>query len=383
MGAVVLPQLGEKMIVDQIDDDSGKAPSLRSHQRFQAFGQRMFVGEAVDGAMTDDALHHTEWKLDRPGSPGHEVSEQIADSRQCLVFSQKKMGQVIQSGASLESRKLDPAMRAFRYPAGWRKIAAVRWIWCNGDFHDGPLAVSPADRGLTHGLGLFETVLAVDGEPVALDLHLARMKEGAGRLGWALGDEDFGEVIPELLHRKGLEKGRARVRIAMTAGAGELHDPGRGMDALLWITASASLPPPAAVSLATAAFARNERSPLAGLKCASYAENVLALAQARRAGADEPLFFNTRSELCEAATANVFLVKDGVIFTPPLESGCLPGTMRQRVMARAAVTECVLTERDVVEADEVFLTSAIRGVVPVARIDGRELALGPVSGRLA
>lgn len=273
-------------------------------------------------------------------------------------------------------------MRAFRRPAGWRKIAAVSWIWCNGEFLDGPLAVSPGDRGLTNGLGLFETVLALDGKPVALDLHLARMKTGAARLGWSFDDADFEHEIPKLLARKGLEEGRVRVRIAMTAGAGDLRDLARGADGLMWITAASCPPPAKSVTLATSAFPRNERSPLAGLKCASYAENLLALDEARRAGADEPLFYNTRGEVCETATANVFLVKDGAIFTPPLTSGCLPGTMRQRVMREANVKEVVLTDSDVASADEVFLTSAIRGVVPVTEIDGRRISAGPVAARL-
>jgi branched-chain amino acid aminotransferase len=258
----------------------------------------------------------------------------------------------------------------------------VSWIWCNGDFLDGPLAVSPADRGLTNGLGLFETVLALDGKPVALDLHLARMAAGAARLRWSFEEKGIQAAITGLLERCGLVSQRARVRIAMTAGAGDLRDMARGADALTWIVAAASLSPPESVTLATSAFPRNERSPLAGLKCASYAENLLALDEARRAGADEPLFFNTRGELCETATANVFLVKNGEIFTPPLSSGCLPGTMRQRVMQQVKVKEAVLTEAEVASADEVFLTSAIRGVTSVSQIDERRSSAGRVASSL-
>jgi branched-chain amino acid aminotransferase len=271
---------------------------------------------------------------------------------------------------------------AFRRSARWSKLAAVSWIWCNGDFLDGPLAVSPADRGLTNGLGLFETVLALDGKPVALDLHLARMAAGAARLRWSFEEKGIQAAITGLLERCGLVSQRARVRIAMTAGAGDLRDMARGADALTWIVAAASLSPPESVTLATSAFPRNERSPLAGLKCASYAENLLALDEARRAGADEPLFFNTRGELCETATANVFLVKNGEIFTPPLSSGCLPGTMRQRVMQQVKVKEAVLTEAEVASADEVFLTSAIRGVTSVSQIDERRSSAGRVASSL-
>lgn len=261
----------------------------------------------------------------------------------------------------------------------------MSWIWCNGSYLEGPLAVSPADRGLTHGLGVFETVLALDGQVVALDLHLARMKDGAARLGLEAGkllDDQIARAVTGLLERLGLATGRARIRLALSAGAGDLRCLEPGSDPLLWMTAAACPPPPESLTLVTAAFPRNERSPFSGIKCASYAENLIALDQARRAGADEALFFNTRGELCEAATANVFLIRDGEVLTPPLSSGCLPGTMRARVMARIPVTEQALTGADLSRADEVFLTSATRGVVPVVKVDGRGLRAGPVAAGL-
>lgn len=266
-----------------------------------------------------------------------------------------------------------------------RHAAPVSWTWFNGAFLDGPLAVSPADRGLTHGLGVFETLLALEGQPVALDLHLARMRDGAERLGLEFGRLSEAEILAGmsgLLERAGLSAGRARIRLALSAGAGDLRRLEAGSDPLLWMTAAACPPPPESVTLVTADFPRNERSPLSGIKCASYAENLVALDQARRAEADEVLFYNTRGELCEAATANVFLVRDGEVLTPPLSSGCLPGTMRARVMARIAVEEQRLTAADVAAADEVFVTSATRGVVPVVRVDGRVLAAGRVAAGL-
>jgi branched-subunit amino acid aminotransferase/4-amino-4-deoxychorismate lyase len=262
------------------------------------------------------------------------------------------------------------------------RLPGVSWIWCNGEFLEGPLAVSPVDRGLTHGLGLFETLLALDGVPVAPDLHLARMRAGAERLGLdagQLGDREIAAAMSGLLARSGLDRGRARVRLALSAGAGELRHLAAGSGALRWITVAACPPPPESLVLVTAGFPRNERSPLAGLKCASYAENLIALDEARRAGADEVVFFNSRGELCEAATANLFLVRDGEVLTPPLSSGCLPGTMRARVLARMPVTERSLTAADLAAADEVFVTSATRGVVPVVEVDGRVLPVGEVA----
>lgn len=228
-------------------------------------------------------------------------------------------------------------------------------------------------------------MLALDGIPVALELHLTRMKAGAECLGLdgaKLGTGSIAAAMMGLLERAGLDRGRARVRLALSAGAGDLHRLEAGSDGMTWITVAACPPPPESVTLVTADFPRNERSPLAGIKCASYAGNLLALDRARRAGADEAVFFNTRGELCEAATANVFLVRGGEISTPPLASGCLPGTMRSRVMAMTAVNEVVLTAADLGVADEMFVTSATRGVVPVVRMDGRALPAGPVAAGL-
>jgi branched-chain amino acid aminotransferase len=261
----------------------------------------------------------------------------------------------------------------------------VSWTWCNGEFIDGPLAVSPADRGLTHGLGVFDTLLAIDGRPVALEMHLERMRTGVERLGWLAKDlrtVRMEEAIAGLLKREELENGRARVRIAMTAGPGDLRTLDRGRNPLVWITASVAPPPPESIALVTAPFPRNEASPLAGIKCASYAENLVALDYARRNAADEALFYNTKGELCEGTTSNVFLVKHGKVFTPPLSSGCLPGTMRARVIVRCRelgipLVEDVLTEADVKGAKEVFVTSSTRGVVAVRKVDGNPVHACP------
>ncbi len=266
----------------------------------------------------------------------------------------------------------------------------VSWIWCNGEYLDGPLAVSPGDRGLTHGLGIFETLLALGGRPVVLEMHLERMRAGAERLGWetgALGTVRMEEAIRGLLQRRELCAGRARVRIALSAGEGDLRDLRQGPHSLLWITAAAAPPPPESLAMITAPFPRNEASPLAGIKCASYAENLAALDLARRRGADEALFYNTKGELCEGTTSNVFLVKAGRVLTPPLSSGCLPGTMRARVLARCRelgipAAEEVLAAADLAAADEVFATSATRGVVAVKSVDGAAMRTGDTAARL-
>lgn len=252
-------------------------------------------------------------------------------------------------------------------------------IWCNGQWIE-PLdfSIATTDRGLIHGLGLFETLLAVDGRPVFAEHHLKRFTSGCERLGWRMETTDLAAVMCELLHHNHLGTGRARIRLALTAGSGVIGDLTLGGDCLLWMTATAAAEPPATTSVNVSQFTRNEHSPLAGLKCASYAENHVALDRARRLGFEETLFCNNAGHLCEAATSNVFLVKDGSLRTPALDCGCLPGITRAVVSGLAAklgisCDEAQLIKADLHSAEGIFLTSSTRGVMGVSRLEERAL----------
>lgn len=264
----------------------------------------------------------------------------------------------------------------------------MKRIWCNGEWLDPrDFRCSPTDRGLIHGLGLFETMLAIDGQLMFADRHLARLRSGHEKLGWPFEFPDFPEIAAALLAENGLGTGRARVRLTVTAGSGSIRDLTPGSDRLVWMSASPALTPPESLAACLSPWPRNEFSPLAGLKCASYAENPIALDHARRQGFDETIFLNTSGHLCEAATANLFLVKNGALFTPSLESGCLPGITREVILELAEeigmpceVGAFALNHLE--SAAEMFLTSSAGGVMPVSRIGDRELASGPVSLRL-
>jgi branched-chain amino acid aminotransferase len=246
-------------------------------------------------------------------------------------------------------------------------------IWRNGQWTEAEvLEIAPRDRGLLHGLGLFETLLAIDGRAVFADRHLARLQASCKRLGWNPEVPDI--TGPVSSHGRG----RVRIRLTLTGGSGPLHDLSHGADHLWMLAASPVAEAPAPTSVNVSPFTRNEHSPLAGLKCASYAENLVALDHAGRLGFGETLFFNKAGHLCEAATANVFLVKEGTLRTPALDCGCLPGITRAVVIGLAArlgipCMETRLTTDDLHSADGMFLTSSIRGVTGVTRLEQRTL----------
>lgn len=260
----------------------------------------------------------------------------------------------------------------------------MAFFWCNGEWIEaGEFSLLPTDRGVILGLALFETMLAVDGEPKFVTSHLRRWRESCTRLGWKIPELDLAEIGSELLRKNDLTQGRGRLRLTMTAGSGSIFDVSSGADAKTWITATPADEPPEDVAVLVSPWKRNAASPLAGLKTASYAENILALDHARKEGFGETLFLNTKDRLCEAATSNVFIVRGERVLTPSLESGCLPGVARSVVidLVRKQGLECLETtlERiDLENADEIFLTSAIRGPVPVSRLDQRPFSGTPV-----
>jgi len=127
-------------------------------------------------------------------------------------------------------------------------------------------------------------------------------------------------------------------------------------------------------------WVRNERSPVAGLKTTSYAENVVALAYARERGATEAILANTLGNLCEGTGSNVCYVIDGEARTPTLASGCLAGVTRALVVDWCGVREVDESMSVLDEAEEIFLVSTTRDVQPVSRLDDRELGdPGPVT----
>lgn len=260
-------------------------------------------------------------------------------------------------------------------------------IWCNGRVVDaGDFRIGSDDRGLTHGFGLFETLLAIDGSPVFAEDHLRRLRDSCAHFGWdpPLPDRT---AIAALLAANGLQSGRARVRLAVSAGRGALNGTAAGADQTVWMSTHASPEPPSQVAVNLSPWPRNEHAALAGLKSACYAENLLALARAASEGCAETLFLNTAGQLCEAATANVFIVRDGVLLTPPPRSGCLPGLTRSRILRLAAALgischESDLFTHDLETADELFLSSSVRGLTAVSTLCGRPLRIGPVTTAL-
>jgi branched-chain amino acid aminotransferase len=250
-------------------------------------------------------------------------------------------------------------------------------LWVNGALTDADDArVSVFDHGLTVGDGIFETVKAVHGQPFALTQHLDRLTRSARGLGLPDPDHDeVGHACAAVLEANPMALGR--LRITYTGGTSPLGSDRGTEGPTLVVALGETERRPDTTAAITVPWTRNERGALAGLKTTSYGENVVALARASEQGASEALFTNTVGQLCEGTGSNVFVVLDGELYTPPLSSGCLAGITRALTVEWAGARETDLPFDVLDRADEVFLTSTLRDVQAVGRIDGRVLAHAP------
>jgi branched-chain amino acid aminotransferase len=256
-------------------------------------------------------------------------------------------------------------------------------VWVNGDLVDpSARAVSAIDHGITVGDGVFETAKVVDGSVFALTRHADRLDRSLDGLGLPPADRSVIERGIAAVLEDTVEFGR--LRWTVTAGVGPLGSD-RGDSGYTYIVTVGPMPrPPVSGGLVVVPWTRNERAATAGLKTTSYADNVVALAHAKQRGATEAIFANTRGELCEGTGSNIFVVLDDEIVTPPLESGALAGITRALVLQWCREDGIPIREESLpidvlAEADEVFITSSTRDVMAVHRIDGREVAVGPVT----
>jgi branched-chain amino acid aminotransferase len=265
----------------------------------------------------------------------------------------------------------------------------VSHVWIDGLLvEERDARVSPLDRGLLVGEGVFETLRIYGGQPFAWRRHLDRLEASARGLGLPAPERGRLRVAAaELLAIDGVDEGR--LRITITGGPGALGPEDAGGPPTVIVAAAPIGPAPGPGAVVVVPWPRNERGATAGLKTISYAENVRARAYANERGATEAVFANTRDELCEATGSNVFVVSAGVVRTPPAGAGCLLGVTRALVLELCAAEgvvaeEVALPVSALAAADEAFLTSTTREVQAIAGVDDSPLpvAPGPVTARL-
>ena len=248
------------------------------------------------------------------------------------------------------------------------------WCW-TGEQFESCASIPLTDRGFRYGMSVFESLRVTRGEPEFFDQHAARLVQAAAEREFALEEAALSKVAGLFSELSGF------ARIYVTAGDGGpavVADQPR-----VYVFIEDRTPPDDDDVWEIGLHDESYTAPFGGLKTANYWFNCDAFTRARRRGFDETLLFNDRAELVSASMANVFLVRDDQIVTPPRSSGARSGVIREWVIGRRKVEERRLRREDVVNADEIFLTNSWIGVRPVATVEGRALGHRFIAPRLA
>ena len=263
-------------------------------------------------------------------------------------------------------------------------------VYVNGTITPAHQAVVPVyDHGFLYGEGVYETLRTYNRTPFLYDRHMRRLRGSAARLHLQVpfSDEALAGWIQDTVAAAG-ELREAYIRILLTRGVGELtYDVGATPTPTLVVIAKPLEEPPARVeqqgiTISLVEILRNHPGSVNPIiKSNNLLNNAIAMQQANEHGAEEALMCNYRGELSECSQSNFFLVRGGVVLTPPSDAGLLEGITRAFLFelgrdAGIDVREAVLRPADLDTADEAFITGTTREVSPVVRIDDRVIGNG-------
>jgi branched-chain amino acid aminotransferase len=266
--------------------------------------------------------------------------------------------------------------------------------------NDGLIAAEDArisiyDAGLLHGVGVFETIRSYEGVIFRLEDHLERMFRSADELGFIVTQnrEEVAGWLDVLLEANDLQD--ARIRLTMTRGnlrQVSEEDPGQSV---MFATATAMTPYPAelyqrGMTVIVSDYKQNPADPTVRHKTLNYFSRLAALQEAQKKQAGEAIWLTTGNLLAEGSISNVFLVKEEILQTPPLDTPVLPGITRKVVLELAEDNDMEwkeekLTIQDLLGAEEVFLTNSIMELMPVCRVERHAVGKdkpGPVYKKL-
>lgn len=242
-------------------------------------------------------------------------------------------------------------------------------------------SISSQDRLVLFGYGIFETLLVLETGPLFLGLHWNRMIKGAEFLNLKLPNKhEWAKSIHEFIGQTPVTPPYA-LRITLSGGS-----PAANLSSQLFYNVRpipySSEQYHTGICLHLLPDPRNEYSPLVSIKSTNYMENLLAKENASHYGADEGIWLNTQGYLTEGTMSNLFFLKHNKLFTPSLASGCLNGTRRQLILKLAEQLdipseEGLYSRTALFSADEIFVTNALMGIMPVRRMDDITIKVSP------
>ena len=241
------------------------------------------------------------------------------------------------------------------------------------------------DRLALFGYGVFETLLIAKEGPLFVDLHWQRMKKGADFLGLKLPDKnEWINRIQEFIEQTPPTAFPYALRVTLSGGAPLANLPSQllfNKRLIPYTPEQYSL----GIRLHILPSPLNEHSPLVSIKSTNYLENIMAKEAAKLQDAEEGVWLNTKGYLAEGTMSNLFFIKDETLFTPSLSSGCLPGTRRELILDLARALQIPTYEglyplSDLLLSDEIFMTNALMGIMPVRQVDDIPFSIAKESG---
>jgi len=243
------------------------------------------------------------------------------------------------------------------------------WLNFNGRFiKENENVVTANNRGLRYGDGLFETMLYTKGEIRLEALHFERLLSGLSTLKIILPSLVTEAYLKQQVHltvEKNNIKGAARVRLVVIRGDGGLYEfdgEGGGFIIQAWPLEARQELNDNGLIIGLYDKGMKPCDPFSNIKSNNYLLYVMAAIHAKENKWNDCVVLNSHGRICDATIANIFWVKDGTIYTPPLQEGCVAGVMRRHIIMNNPVKEVVCEIADLERADEVFLTNAVAGI---------------------
>ncbi len=249
-------------------------------------------------------------------------------------------------------------------------------IWHNNALKDKNTPIITVSGRALRGDGVFDTALAINGKICNAHAHFTRLIDSAAILEIKItySAHDLIEAAQDLLQENDLDNARCAINTTITRGNGA-----RGLSIAKdfqphVIIRTAALPDEFSPinAIISKTVRRNEGSPLSQIKSINYGDNIMAMIEAEKAGANEAIMLNNAGNVACATIGNIFIMRGGHLYTPPLSDGAMAGTVRDLLIQRHGAQEQSLRSEDLTAADGIYITNSIRGIAAITSLNDAE-----------
>ena len=240
-------------------------------------------------------------------------------------------------------------------------------VFYNSEFiNEEEIVIKISNRAFNYGDGFFETIKIINAKPFNFSAHYVRFSFACKVLKLKNNETEksFLSLINKLIEKNKIINGNAKIHVNRS-GEGKYLPLSDSLDLLIRTNYGSSFVKNTPISLCVFSDEQKTKGKISNIKSVNALVSVLGAIHAKENGFDNAILKNTEGNFIETTNANLFIIKQGIIYTPPLTEGCLDGTMRKWVLEQVNVIEKSLNSLDIQEADEVFNTNAICGIIPV------------------